>query len=152
MVRRIARAHDNAVIAICPNCKTCSKFFRTPNPHIDSCGFESYFFACEECKAPLAGIIDPINEELLVSALEPTSVITPQQKSGLRDEVPYRLRRKVHSDDSGIEAAGLSRLPISLLGLKAGTFLSGTSTITQEVREAAIMACIAGQPKKRCSS
>jgi hypothetical protein len=43
MVRRIARPYDNAV-AICPNCKTRSKFFRTTKPQIDSCGFESYSF------------------------------------------------------------------------------------------------------------
>ena len=73
MVRRIARTHDNAIIAICPNCKTGSKFFRTTNPQIDSCGFESYSFQCKRCKSSLAGIIDPMNEELLVSLLEPTS-------------------------------------------------------------------------------
>ena len=29
--------------------------------------------ACEACKSSLAGIIDPMDEELLVSLLEPTS-------------------------------------------------------------------------------
>jgi hypothetical protein len=33
--------------------------------------------------------------------------------------------------DSGIKATGLSRLPISLLALKTGTFFSGTSTLTR---------------------
>ena len=73
MVRRIAHAYDNAVIAIYPNCKTGSKFSRTTNPHIDSCGFESYSFQCKRCKSSLAGIIDPMDDELLVSLLEPTT-------------------------------------------------------------------------------
>jgi hypothetical protein len=73
MVRRTIHAYDNAVIAICPNCKTGLKFFRTTIPQIDSCGFESYSFQCKQCKSSLAGIIDPLNDELLVSLLEPTS-------------------------------------------------------------------------------
>ena len=73
MVRRIARAYDNAVKAICPNCKTRSKFSRTTNPQIDSCGFESYSFRCKRCKSSLAGIIDPMDDELLVSLSEPAS-------------------------------------------------------------------------------
>ena len=73
MVRRIARAYDNAVIAICPNCRTGSKFSRTTNPQIDSCGFESYSFRCKRCKSSLAGIIDPMDDELLVSLSEPAS-------------------------------------------------------------------------------
>src|SRR6516225_10544003 len=73
MVRRISRAYDNAVKAICPNCKTRSKFSRTTNPQIDSCGFESYSFQCKRCKSSLAGIIDPMDDELLVSLPESTS-------------------------------------------------------------------------------
>ena len=73
MVRRIASAYDNSIIAICPNCKTGSRFFRTTTPQIDSCGFESYSFQCKRCKSSLAGIIDPLDEELLVSLLEPTT-------------------------------------------------------------------------------
>ena len=73
MVRQIASTHDNPIIAICPNCKSGSKLFRATVPQIDSCGFESYSFQCKRCKSSLAGIIDPMNEELLVSLLEPTS-------------------------------------------------------------------------------
>jgi hypothetical protein len=51
-------------------------------------------------------------------------------KSGFPDKAPYRLRREIRSDDSGNETTGLSRLPISLLGLKTGTLFSGTSTLT----------------------
>ena len=73
MVRRIVRTHDNPIIAICPNCKAGSKLRRATVPQIDSCGFESYSFQCESCKSSLAGIIDPLDGELLVSLLEPTS-------------------------------------------------------------------------------
>ena len=73
MVRQIASTRDNPIIAICPNCKSGSKLFRATVPQIDSCGFESYSFQCKRCKSSLAGIIDPMNEELLVSLLEPTS-------------------------------------------------------------------------------
>jgi len=51
-------------------------------------------------------------------------------KSGFPDEAPYRLRREIRSDDSGIQTTGLRRLPISLLDLKTGTLFSGTSTLT----------------------
>jgi hypothetical protein len=73
-----------------------------------------------------------MDEELLVSLLEPTSSCeqSSREKSGFPDEAPYRLRRESRSDDSGIETTGLSRLPISLLGLKTGTLFSGTSTLT----------------------
>ena len=73
MVGRIDRTHDNPIIAKCPTCKTGSKLRRATFPQIDSCGFESYFFQCDSCKTSLAGIIDPMNEELLVSLLEPST-------------------------------------------------------------------------------
>ena len=54
--------------------------------------------------------MDPMNEELLVSLLEPTSwcehLLTG--KSGLPDGAPYRLRQEVYPDDSGIEATAFS--------------------------------------------
>ena len=71
MVRRIPRTHRNPIVAICPNCKSGSKLLRATIPQIDSCGFESYFFQCETCTNSLAGIIDPMNDKLLVSLLEP---------------------------------------------------------------------------------
>ena len=83
MVRRIVRTHDNPIIAICPNCKTGSKLRRATVPQIDSCGFESYFFQCESCKRSLAGIIDPLDEELLVSLLEPTSWFEHPSQEGV---------------------------------------------------------------------
>ena len=88
MVRRSARAYDNAVIAICPNCKVGFKFARTTKPQIDSCGFESYSFRCTGCASSLAGIIDPSDDELLVSLLEPTS--SCEQSS--RERVDYQTK------------------------------------------------------------
>jgi hypothetical protein len=73
MVRRTTHAYDTTIAAACPKCRVSLKLLRSSIPQIDSCGFESYFFQCESCKSSLAGIIDPMNEELLVSLLEPTS-------------------------------------------------------------------------------
>jgi hypothetical protein len=42
-------------------------FRRSAVPPIDECGFESYRFACHACGAPLAGIIDPADDQLLLS-------------------------------------------------------------------------------------
>jgi hypothetical protein len=53
----------------CPNCDAQFAFCRSPTPHIDSCGFESYSFACTKCAAPLGGIIDPSDDTLLLSQL-----------------------------------------------------------------------------------
>jgi hypothetical protein len=45
-------------------------FCRSRTLHIDTCGFESYSLECHECGARLAGIIDPYDDELLLSELE----------------------------------------------------------------------------------
>jgi hypothetical protein len=47
------------------------KLFRTTNATIDSCGFETYSFRCEWCAISFAGVIDPSDDELPVSILEP---------------------------------------------------------------------------------
>jgi hypothetical protein len=73
MVRQIARIYDTAIATTCPKCKTCLSFFRTTNPQIDSCGFESYSIRCNECASYLAGVVDPIDDELVVSLLEQPS-------------------------------------------------------------------------------
>jgi hypothetical protein len=46
-------------------------FYRNRAPHIDACGFESYSLECEECGTPLAGIIDPFDEALLLTQTAP---------------------------------------------------------------------------------
>jgi hypothetical protein len=56
-------------IVTCPSCHAQFAFCRSPTPHIDSCGFESYSFACTECAAPLGGIIDPSDDTLLLAEL-----------------------------------------------------------------------------------
>jgi hypothetical protein len=35
---------------------------------MDECGFESYRIECKECGTQLAGIVDPADEALLVTA------------------------------------------------------------------------------------
>jgi len=54
----------------CPRCTGRFMFFRSTNPLIDSCGFESYGLACKECGIGLAGIIDPSDEKLLLTEVE----------------------------------------------------------------------------------
>ena len=69
---RVERTCESALLVKCPKCEASSKFFRTAFPHIDTCGFESYSFRCECCGSAIAGIINPLDDELLVSLLEPT--------------------------------------------------------------------------------
>ena len=53
----------------CPRCEAALIFWRSCIPAIDSCGFESYSLACEQCGAGLAGIIDPADDALLLSVI-----------------------------------------------------------------------------------
>jgi hypothetical protein len=87
MVRR-THAYDTTIAAACPKCRVSLKLLRSSIPQIDSCGFESYSFQCESCKSSLAGIIDPMDEELLVSLLEPTS--SCEQSS--RERVDFQMK------------------------------------------------------------
>jgi hypothetical protein len=52
----------------CPKCDASLMFYRSEMPHIDECGFESYSFKCKACGSTLVGIIDPIDDALLVTA------------------------------------------------------------------------------------
>jgi hypothetical protein len=65
---RVSARAKTQVIA-CPKCGAALTFRRSRVPFIDSCGFESYSFACSECAAPLGGIIDPSDDTLLLSEL-----------------------------------------------------------------------------------
>jgi hypothetical protein len=47
------------------------EFRRSIRPNIGECGFESYDFECVACSALLHGIIDPSDDELLLSETEP---------------------------------------------------------------------------------
>ena len=58
---------SSAQLIACPTCSARFIFYRSNAPRIDECGFESYSFACEACGTPLAGIIDPFDEALLLS-------------------------------------------------------------------------------------
>jgi RNase P subunit RPR2 len=53
----------------CPRCDATLIFLRSAKPHFDSCGFESYSLECKECGAHLAGIIDPCDDELLLTEM-----------------------------------------------------------------------------------
>jgi len=54
----------------CTACTAHVMFCRSRNPQVAACGFERYNLECHECGARLAGIIDPYDDELLLSELE----------------------------------------------------------------------------------
>jgi hypothetical protein len=59
-----------------PRCQKCSamlNFHRSQSPDIDSCGFESYQFDCQECGTRLVGIIDPADDALILSVCPSTA-------------------------------------------------------------------------------
>ena len=80
MVRRATHAYDITIVAACPKCKVSRKLLRSSIPQIDSCGFENYFLQCKSCKSPLAGVIEPMNEELLISLIEPAIDVATRPK------------------------------------------------------------------------
>jgi hypothetical protein len=51
----------------CPKCSVSIKFYRSEKPHIDECGFESYSLKCGACGSTLVGIIDPVDNRLLLT-------------------------------------------------------------------------------------
>jgi hypothetical protein len=53
----------------CPKCTARLMFCRSRTPQIDACGFESYRLECKECGLPLAGIVDPFDDTLLLSEM-----------------------------------------------------------------------------------
>jgi C4-type Zn-finger protein len=60
---------SDAQVIACPACSAQLTFHRSNSPHIDECGFESYSLECKECGVPLAGIIDPFDETLLLTQI-----------------------------------------------------------------------------------
>jgi hypothetical protein len=51
----------------CPKCDASLTFYRSDKPHIDECGFESYSLNCRGCGSTLVGIIDPVDDRLLLT-------------------------------------------------------------------------------------
>jgi hypothetical protein len=58
-----------ARVVVCPQCDAQLLFHRSRTPEIDACGFETCRLVCSECAASLAGVIDPHDDAVLVSAL-----------------------------------------------------------------------------------
>ncbi len=58
---------SDAHITACPACAALVILHRSRTLRIDACGFESYDFPCQECGAPLSGIIDPYDDVPLLS-------------------------------------------------------------------------------------
>jgi DNA-directed RNA polymerase subunit RPC12/RpoP len=51
----------------CPKCDFSLKLYRSDKLHIDECGFESYAFKCSSCGSMLVGIINPIDDTILLT-------------------------------------------------------------------------------------
>jgi hypothetical protein len=81
--RRTTHAYDTTIVAACPKCRVSLKLLRSSIPQFDSCGFENYFLQCESCQSSLAGVIEPINEELLISLIEPAIDVATRPKERL---------------------------------------------------------------------
>jgi transcription elongation factor Elf1 len=70
---RAIRKHPEPVkphggqLVTCPRCAASFAFSRSAHPAIDASGFESYTFACGECGASLSGIVDPLDDALLIT-------------------------------------------------------------------------------------
>jgi hypothetical protein len=59
----------DAQLVACPKCNARLAFTRSDAADIDECGFEIYRLACHECGAPLAGVVDPADDTLLLSEI-----------------------------------------------------------------------------------
>lgn len=55
----------------CPKCGTQVMIIRSRIPVIDSSGFEVYRLQCDGCEGLLVGVIDPFDNKLLISEMEP---------------------------------------------------------------------------------
>jgi hypothetical protein len=62
-----ADAQVDAQVIACPYCNARFAFSCSSTPVVDECGFESYRFECRECSAAFAGIVDPIDDTLLLT-------------------------------------------------------------------------------------
>jgi hypothetical protein len=51
----------------CPNCAVALVIQRSDRPEIDECGFESYSLSCRACGSALVGIVDPLDDSLLLA-------------------------------------------------------------------------------------
>ncbi len=51
----------------CPGCAASLVIYRSNSPQIDECGFESYSLKCRECRSALVGIVDPLDDKLLLT-------------------------------------------------------------------------------------
>jgi hypothetical protein len=54
----------------CIACGARIRFHQIGAPRIDACGFESYQLECVKCATRLAGVVDPYDDALIVSAAD----------------------------------------------------------------------------------
>lgn len=74
MPRKITMAHSvkassasKSEKVACPGCAASLMVYRSDNPQIDECGFESYSLTCRACGSALVGIVDPLDDKLLLT-------------------------------------------------------------------------------------
>ena len=56
-------------VVLCPQCDAQLTLQRSRIPQIDACGFETCKLECTQCGASLAGVIDPYDDAVLLSAV-----------------------------------------------------------------------------------
>ena len=54
----------------CPKCMAHFLFDQVPVPTISASGLEEYHLNCQRCGIALVGIVDPVDDELLISVLK----------------------------------------------------------------------------------
>jgi hypothetical protein len=97
-------------VPLCPKCHTRLNFRPSQTADIDAAGFESYRFDCQECGSSLVGIVDPLDDALLISECPTQGHDSSQQnpdydfdqlarKLGRND--PTEWRWKPRANDNG---------------------------------------------------
>ena len=71
IIEGVLSARSSVELVACPRCAAKLTFSRLPIPPIDSSGLESYSITCDQCGADLVGVIDPVDDRLLLSELKP---------------------------------------------------------------------------------
>jgi hypothetical protein len=63
------RRTRRAEVTACPACHARLTYRRSLPAPLDACGFESYALDCPGCGATLAGVVDPLDDKLLLTVV-----------------------------------------------------------------------------------
>jgi hypothetical protein len=81
----LARSYQTVA---CPKCHAKFRFYRRLSPPINEHGFESYNLECMRCGASILGIIEPVDNELVLS-IESSRRKRPIAEKGERTPKTY---------------------------------------------------------------